>query len=101
MPDSDLPDTDEVESDSAEAVVAITINGAAFEISAEQISGAQLRQIPFPAIGNDHDLWLEQPGEPDRYVRDDELLLPTDGMRVFTAPRSIMAGHVPGRDAAS
>src|SRR5207249_9244780 len=73
--------------------VLIQIDRGAYRVRAEALRGEELRQLPNPPISGEYDVFLfEEAGEPDRVVSDDETLTPREGMRFFTAPRSIRAG---------
>ncbi len=75
----------------------IHIDHDEFRVPTDDMTGAQLRQVPYPPIGADRDLWLEVPGGQDQKIEDDQLVELKDGMHFFTAPATIN----PGRDARS
>lgn len=56
------------------------------------MSGAQLRQLPSPPIGPDHDLFEVVPANPDRKIADDQVLEMKNGLRFFSAPSQINPG---------
>jgi hypothetical protein len=72
--------------------IAISIDGLAYRLPRSEITAVQIRLIPNPPIGPDRDLWLEVPEGHDRLLVGNEQVALTDGMRLFTAPRSIQAG---------
>jgi hypothetical protein len=71
--------------------VTIVIDGLAYEVPNNAITVRDIRALPHPPIDPDRDVWLEGDGS-DRYLLDDEVVEPTPGLRIFTAPRTIMAG---------
>ncbi|MGH2636972.1 MAG: multiubiquitin domain-containing protein [Actinomycetota bacterium] len=70
----------------------IQIDRVHFEVTEANLSGAQLRQLPSPPIGEDRDLYEIRPGEPDHLVEDGESINMHDGLRFFTAPKQINPG---------
>lgn len=71
----------------------IQIDREHFLVDQEQLTGAQLRQLPAPPIPADRDLYQVRPGEDDLLIGDLELVNMRNGLRFFTAP-----GHInPGR----
>jgi hypothetical protein len=77
----------------------IKIDRVEYRVAAEELTGAQLRQLPAPPIGPDRDLFEVIPGQPDRKIDDTYVVEIVDGKRLFTAPVHINpgAGVVPGR----
>lgn len=71
----------------------IHIDQSEFKVASNSLTGAELRGLPTPAIGQDRDLYLEVPGPGD-----DQLILDTqevelkNGMHFFTTPRVITPG---------
>lgn len=59
------------------------------------MTGAELRQLANPVIGEERDLWLEVPGSADERIDDDQLLTLRNGEHFFSSPRTI----TPGTDA--
>jgi Multiubiquitin len=70
----------------------IQIDRAHFSVSEEELTGAQLRQLPQPAVGGDRDLYEIRPGNPDLLITDPEEVKMHDGLRFFTAPKQINPG---------
>ena len=70
----------------------IQIDREHFEVSASQQTGAQLRQLPKPAIGQDRDLFEVIPGKADLKIGDADVVTMHDGLRFFTAPSHINPG---------
>ena len=69
----------------------IQINRQGFGVNAEVLTGAQIRELQFPAITDDYDLWQHGVGGPDNLVADtDEVSM--RGARFYTAPKIINAG---------
>jgi len=76
-----------------EKSITVHIDRAEFKVTAESMTGAQLRDLPTPPIGPDRDLYLEVPGPgDDELIGDDQVVPLEDGMRLFTAPRAITPG---------
>lgn len=71
----------------------IQIDREHYEVLQEELTGAQIRQIPTPAIGPDRDLFLIVPGHSDRKIEDAEVVETRNGMRFFTAPSHINPGN--------
>lgn len=70
----------------------IRIDRVQYTVIEEQLTGAELRNIPDPPIGADRDLFEVQPGKPDRQLSDTDLVNIHDGIRFFTAPSHINPG---------
>lgn len=70
----------------------IHIDKSAFRVGVPSLTGAQLRQLPTPAIGPDFDLWEDVPGGNDQLIADDTVVQLRDGMHFFTAPAFINPG---------
>ena len=76
-----------------EKSITVHIDRAEFKVTAESMSGAQLRDLPTPPIGPDRDLYLEVAGPGnDELISDDQVVRLEDGMRFFTAPHAITPG---------
>ena len=80
--------TPESEADS----VRISIDGLIYRVGAAKLSGADVRRIPHPPIPPDRDLWLVDDHGTDRALDDRGEVELVDGIRLVTAPRSILAG---------
>ena len=71
----------------------IKIDKENFHVESERMTGAELRQLPTPAIGPDRDLFLIKPGPAeDERIADDQVVELKDGMHFFTAPSTINPG---------
>ena len=70
----------------------IQIDRQHYTVEKQQMTGAELRTVPTPDIGNDRDLFQVVPGHPDRKLEDADVVEMHDGMRFFTAPRHINPG---------
>ena len=73
--------------------VTIHIDKEVFKVEQSSMTGAELRQLPTPAIGTERDLFLVVPGPADdiRVENEQEIEL-KDGMHFFTAPSTITPG---------
>ena len=71
----------------------IQIDRVHYEVHEDELTGAQLRDIPKPPIGPDRDLFEVVPGEPDRKIELTEVVKITNGKRFFTAPAHINPGR--------
>lgn len=73
--------------------VTIKIDKETFHVDKEQMTGAELRQLPNPPIGPDRDLFLIKPGPAeDERIADDQTVELKNGMHFFTAPSTINPG---------
>lgn len=71
----------------------ITIDKKKFEVEGPTITGAQLRSLPEPDIGDDRDLFLTVAGPaPDLLIEEDKVVTLEKHMVFFTAPRTITPG---------
>jgi len=70
----------------------IQIDRTHFTVTEEQLTGAQLRQLPSPPVGPDRDLYEIRPGETDLPIGDADVVKMHDGLRFFTAPKQINPG---------
>ena len=57
-----------------------------------KMTGAQLRRLADPDIGEDRDLFEVVPGGSDRKVGDDDEVVIRNGLRFFSAPAQINPG---------
>lgn len=71
----------------------ISIDREHFAVREASLTGAQLRALPSSPIGEDRDLFEEVrgPGE-DRLISDDEAVEMRNGLKFFSAPRTITPG---------
>ena len=72
--------------------VTISIDGLMYRCDQTVLSAEDVRKIPHPPIESDRDLWLEEPGGVDRFLAQNDQIAMSNGLRFFTAPRSILAG---------
>lgn len=70
----------------------IFIDKVKFEVAAATLTGAALRQLPSPAIGDDRDLYLDVPGGEDDLVEPNDTVPIKNGMHFFTVPKTINPG---------
>lgn len=77
----------------AEEEIEIEIDRHAFRVPAWPISGAELRQLPSPPIGDDRDLFQIFSGDrADLMVPEDQAIDFENGTTFFSTPRTISAG---------
>ena len=72
----------------------IRIDREHFKVAAGVLTGAQLRQLPNPAIGDDRDLFQVVPGGSDTKIELENPVEMRDGLRFFTAPTQINPGKM-------
>lgn len=70
----------------------IQIDRERYEVLEEEMTGAQLRQVPPTPIPPDRDLYEVIPGHPDRKIENDDVVEMRNGLRFFTAPGTINPG---------
>ena len=70
----------------------IHIDRKLYKVPFASRTGAELRQIAEPAIGDDHDLYLEVPGGQDQLIADDETVELKNGMHFFSIQSHITPG---------
>lgn len=71
----------------------IFIDKDRFEVDEPALTGAQLRALPKPPVGQDRDLWEEVPGPgDDKKIGDEERVEMRNGLRFFTTPRAVTPG---------
>lgn len=76
-----------------EKKITIKIDKETFHVEKEQMTGAELRQLPDPPIGLDRDLFLIKPGPAeDERIADNQTVELKNGMHFFTAPSTINPG---------
>jgi len=71
----------------------IKIDRIEYRVTQEELTGAQLRQLPKPPIGPDRDLFEVIPGQADRKIDDTYVVEIFNGKRLFTAPAHINPGR--------
>ena len=74
--------------------IAIFIDGAKYEAHSHQLTGAQVRALAKPPVGEDRDLWLDIVDKLDELIPDDKVVEIEAKMRFFTVPRVINPGTV-------
>ncbi len=72
--------------------VHIQIDRTPYTVPEQEMTGAQIRQIPTPPIGPERDLFEVVPGAPDRKILDTTVVQLHNGQRFFTAPSQINPG---------
>ena len=74
--------------------ITIHIDRKRYEAPGSPISGAAVRVLADPDVGDDRDLYLVVPGpRDDLLVGNDDQVKIKDGDRFFTAPRTINPGR--------
>jgi hypothetical protein len=73
--------------------VSIIIDGATCFAPRRQLTGAELRDVPTPAVAADRDLWLDVDGDLDKMIGPGEKVDLHSQMRFFTVPRVINPGR--------
>ena len=73
--------------------IEIQIDRKHYEVEKDEMTGAELRQVPEEPIGPDRDLFEVVPGEDDRKIELDTIVKIRHGKRFFTAPAHINPGH--------
>jgi hypothetical protein len=70
----------------------IQIDRDHFTVHQEDMTGAEIRRVPNPAIGPDRDLFEVGPAHSDIKIEDNATVEIRDGLRFFTAPSHINPG---------
>jgi hypothetical protein len=70
----------------------IQIDRTHYTVTASQMTGFELRQVPPTPIGPDRDLFEVVPGGSDRKIGDNDIVEIRNGLRFFTAPAQINPG---------
>jgi hypothetical protein len=63
-----------------------------YTVTAESMTGAELRRVPPTPIGPDRDLFQVVPGGQDKKIEDNDRVEIRNGLRFFTAPSQINPG---------
>jgi hypothetical protein len=71
----------------------IQIDREHFTVHQEDMTGAQIRQVPNPFIGPDRDLFEVGPAHTDVKIDDATVVEIRNGLRFFTAPSHINPGR--------
>ncbi len=72
----------------------IFIDGARYEAHSHELTGAQVRALAKPPVGEDRDLWLDIVDKLDELIPDDKVVEIEAKMRFFTVPRVINPGTI-------
>jgi multiubiquitin len=75
----------------------IHIDKKEYHAPKDAMTGAELRALAVPPIGEDRDLWREVPGAADVRVDDGDLVTLHNGEHFFSSPRTITPGFDAGR----
>ena len=70
----------------------ILIDRKHYTVTQEEMTGAELRQVPVEPIGPERDLFEVVPGKPDRKIENADVVHIHNGQRFFTAPAQINPG---------
>jgi hypothetical protein len=70
----------------------IQIDREHFIVRKEELTGAELRNLPKPPVPADRDLFEVRPGESDLLIEDTTVVKMHDGLRFFTTPSHINPG---------
>lgn len=71
----------------------IQIDRIHYTVTQPEMTGAQLRDLPQPPMGDGRDLFEVIPGHPDRKIGPADEVEIRDGLRFFTAPALINPGR--------
>lgn len=71
----------------------IFVDKQKFDVTGDKITGAAVRALPTPPIGQDRDLYLVVPGGEDQLVADTEPVAIKAGMKFMSVPRHITPGR--------
>jgi len=89
---TDSPMTSEPEEKEAREGFRIQIDREHFTVHKEEMTGAEIRQVPTPPIGPDRDLFEVGPAHSDIKIEDNAVVEMRSGLRFFTAPAQINPG---------
>ena len=71
----------------------IQIDRKHYQVEKDEMTGVELRQVPYEPIGPDRDLFEVVPGESDKKIELTTVVKIRNGKRFFTAPAHINPGH--------
>ena len=91
MPPNDHTDTNGKDNPDPKGIH-IRIDRTEYVVHQEKLNGDELRRVPPTPIPPDRDLYQVVPGHEDRKIKDDDTVQMHDGLRFFTAPRTINPG---------
>ena len=72
----------------------IQIDRKYYQVEKDEMTGAELRLVPFEPIKENRDLFEVVPGEPDKKIELETVVKIRNGKRFFTAPAHINPGRV-------
>jgi hypothetical protein len=72
--------------------ISIIIDRKEYKVEGPTLTGAELRQVASPAVGDDYDLFLEVPGKEDELIANDQSVALENGMHFFSVQRHITPG---------
>ena len=71
----------------------IFIDRQQFKVQRDVLTGAELRDLTSPPVGQDRDLWEEVPGpNDDKKINDTDVVTLREGLHFFTTPRAVTPG---------
>lgn len=70
----------------------IQIDRSHYDVTAEKLTGAELRALSTPPVPDSRDLYRVRPGQEDELITNDMVVEMSDGLRFFTAPGRINPG---------
>jgi hypothetical protein len=71
----------------------IHVDRKEFKVAGPTITGAVIRALPTPPIGNDFDIYEEVPGGDDLPISDTTSVTLKNGMHFFSVPTTINPGR--------
>ncbi|MEZ2370963.1 multiubiquitin domain-containing protein [Arthrobacter sp. RCC_34] len=71
----------------------IHIDKHVYKVSANSLTGTEIRNLVAPPLASTYDLYLEVPGKDDHLVGNDESITLKPGMHFFSAPGNITPGR--------
>ena len=72
----------------------IQIDRKHYQVEKDEMTGAELRQVPYEPIKTDRDLFEVVPGEPDKKIELEAVVKIRNGKRFFTVPAHINPGRL-------
>jgi hypothetical protein len=72
--------------------VVVHIDRNQYEVTVDEMSEADLRRLPSPEIGDEYDLWIEQPGQEDHRLEQGEVVALRNGMHFTSVQRATNPG---------
>ena len=71
----------------------IIIDRKEYKVDQATMTGAELRQVPTPPIGEDYDLYEEVPGDEDKLIEDTDTVELKPGMHFHSVEKHITPGR--------